>query len=49
MLKIEKVKNNKGLEFNTLDIGELTNVGSKMYEMNDNHYSMNKFYGQCVQ
>ena len=49
MLKIEKVKNNKGLEFNTLDIGELTNVSSKMYEMNDNHYSMNKFYGQCVQ
>ena len=35
MLKIEKVKNNKGLEFNTLDIGELTNVSSKMYEMND--------------
>ena len=49
MLKIEKVKNNKGLEFNTLDIAELTNVSSKMYEMNDNHYSMNKFYGQCVQ
>ena len=49
MLKIEKVKNNKGVEFNTLDIAELTNVSSKMYEMNDNHYSMNKFYGQCVQ
>ena len=49
MLKIEKVKNNKGLEFNTLDIGELTNVSQKMYEINDNHYSMNKFYGQCVQ
>jgi len=49
MLQIQKVKNNKGLEFNTLDIGELTNVSSKMYEMNDNHYSMNKFYGQCVQ
>ena len=49
MLKIEKVKNNKGVEFNTLDITDLTNVGSKMYEMNDNHYLMNKFYGQCVQ
>jgi hypothetical protein len=49
MLKIEKVKNNKGVEFNTLDIAELTNVSSKMYEMNDNQYSMNKFYGQCVQ
>ena len=49
MLKIEKVKNNKGVKFNTLDITELTNVSSKMYEMNDNHYSMNKFYGQCVQ
>jgi len=49
MLKIEKIKNNKGVEFNTLDITELTNVGSKMWERNDDHYSQNKFYGQCVQ
>ena len=49
MLKIEKVKNNKEVEFNTIDIGKLVKVSSEMWEKNDDHYSRNNFYGQCVQ
>ena len=57
MLKIEKVKNNKGLEFNTIQIGELIKVSPEMFETNDNIYNggykvngeRKSFYGQCVQ
>ena len=57
MLKIEKVKNNKGLEFNTIQIGELIKVSPEMFETNDDIYNggykvngeRKSFYGQCVQ
>ena len=57
MLKIEKVKNNKELEFNTIEIGELIKVSSKMFDNNDDicnrGYKVNgetkPFESQCAQ
>jgi hypothetical protein len=57
MLKVEKEKNNKGLEFNTIDIGELIKVSPEMFEKNEDNYNAGykkdseivPFYGQCVQ
>lgn len=50
MLKIVKEKNNNGVEFQYINLGDLIRVSSEMYEMNDNHYNSNsdKFpEGQC--
>ena len=57
MLKIEKVKNNKGLEFNTIQIGELIKVSPKMFDTNDDIYNggykedgkYKPFADQCAQ
>jgi len=57
MLKLEKLKNDKGLEFNIVQIGELMKVSPEMYETNDDIYNggykingeRKSFYGQCVQ
>jgi hypothetical protein len=56
-IKVEKQKNNKGLEFNTIDIGELIKVSPEMFERNEDNYNGGykkdntnvPYYGQCVQ
>ena len=56
-LKIEKVKNNKGLEFNTIQISELSKVSPEMFEANEDicngGYEENgerkSFADQCAQ
>ena len=39
MLKVEKLKNDKGVEFNTIQIGELMKVSPEMFETNDDIYN----------
>ena len=41
MLKVIKEKNNNGVEFQYIDLGDLIRVPSEMYEMNDKHYNSN--------
>jgi len=47
MLKVRKEKNRNGVEFNTIDIGNLIRVSTQMFDLNDNHYNQGSFYGQC--
>ena len=57
MFKVEKLKNDKGFEFNVIQISELMKVSNEMFETNDDIYNggykingeRKSFYGQCVQ
>ena len=57
MLKVEKLKNNKGVEFNTIQISDISKVSPEMLEMNEDRYNRGykengeyrPFADQCAQ
>ena len=49
MIKITKNVNRDSVEFDTVDIGELTKVSWKMFDQNEDNYSQGNYFGQCQQ
>ena len=49
MLKIQKNKNHDNVEFDTVNIADLTKVSREMFERNEDNYNQGHFHDQCQQ
>ena len=50
MIKVSVCKNHEGVEYHSIDIGNLKRVSNEMYEANEDRYNSGKvFFGQCMQ